>query len=121
SELFVLALERLTPPDQIGRSVLGRRHQPGSRPLRHAGDGPLLERGNERVLRELLGGPDVADEASQPGDEPGRLDPPDRFDRAVRLFGGAFASRIYGPSPLTHPRAWRSRGPRSCRCRTVRA
>jgi hypothetical protein len=31
----------------------------------------LFERGNEGVLCELLSRPDVADEASQPGDEPG--------------------------------------------------
>jgi len=47
----------------------------------------LLERGNEAVLCKLLSRPDVADEASQPGDEPGRLDPPDRFDGAMRARG----------------------------------
>jgi hypothetical protein len=47
----------------------------------------LLKRRNEGVLCQFLSRPDVADEASQPGDEPGRLDPPDRFDRAMR-FGG---------------------------------
>jgi hypothetical protein len=56
----------------------------------------LLERGYEGVLCELLRRPDVADDASQPGDEPGRLDPPDRFDRAMR-FGGQ------GPRTPLHP------------------
>ncbi len=83
-------------------------------PLRHACGGPLLERRNERVLRELLSRPDVDDKASQPGDEPGRLDPPDRFNRAMR-FGGCClgatwasrrpcASRIYGERSVTRPR-----------------
>jgi len=47
----------------------------------------LLERRHQGILRELLGRPDVVDDANQPGDEPGRLDPPDGFDRAVRLGG----------------------------------
>src|SRR5438552_1650976 len=86
-ELFVLALERLATPDQVGRAMLRGRHEPGTRSLWYARRGPLLERGNEGVLCELLSGPDVADEASQPGDEPGRLDPPDRFDGAMRGGG----------------------------------
>src|SRR3989454_12248744 len=95
-------------------------HEPRARPLGHAFGGPLLERGNEGVLCELLGRPDVADDASQPGDEPGRLDPPDRFDRAMRLGGCRLAatwalervssSRIYGESSFTFPRSRRSDG-----------
>ena len=33
-------------------------------------DRPLLERRDERVLRELLGQPDVPDQAGERGDEP---------------------------------------------------
>jgi hypothetical protein len=68
--------------------MLRRPHEPGARPLRHAFSRPLLERGDEGILCELLSRPDVADDASQPGDEPSRLDPPDRFDRAMRYSGG---------------------------------
>ncbi len=68
SDLFVLALERFAAPDQVDRAVLGSPHEPGARPLRHACGGPLLERGDQGVLRELLGRPDVADDTSQPGD-----------------------------------------------------
>ena len=46
---------------------------------------PLLERGDERVLRELLGQADVAHDPREAGDEPRRLDSPDRVDRAVRV------------------------------------
>src|SRR5438874_1207812 len=108
--LFVLALERLAAADRVDRAMLRRRHQPGARLLRHTRGGPLLERGNESVLRELLGRTDVADETSQPGDEPGRLDPPDRFDHAMRFDDPRFAAtwalervcltRIYGKSSL---------------------
>ena len=115
--LFVLALERLAAADRVDRAMLRRRHQPGARLLRHARGGPLLERGNESVLRELLGRPDVADETSQPGDEPGRLDPPDRFDRAVR-FG---RRRIYRECSFTFPRYRRSDGSRRCGRRRVPA
>ena len=48
---------------------------------------PLLERGDQRVLRELLGEADVAHDAREPGDEPRRLDPPDRVDRAMGIGG----------------------------------
>jgi len=85
SQLFVLALECLTAADQVDRAMLRRAHQPSTRALRHAFGAPLLERGDEGILCELLSRPDVADDASQPGNEPGRLDPPDRFDRSMRL------------------------------------
>src|SRR5207247_11210876 len=113
-DLFVLTLERLAAADQVDRAVLRGSHQPGARPLRHACGGPLLERSNEGVLCELLSRPDVADDASQPGDEPGRLNAPYRFDRAIR-FGG------YGESSLTRPRAGRPHGSRRSRRRRVPA
>src|SRR5713226_2323665 len=115
SHLVVLALERLPAPDQVDRAVFRGSHQPGARTLRHAIGGPLLERGDEGVLCELLSRPDVAYKASQPGYEPGRLDPPDRFDRAIHFGSRCFAttwalgrvalSRTYGESFFTRPRA----------------
>ena len=42
--------------------------------------GPLLERGDERVLRQLLGEADVAHHAREAGDELRLLDAPDRVD-----------------------------------------
>ena len=53
--------------------------------VRDAGLRPLLERRDERVLREVLGEPDVAHDPREPRDELRRLDPPDRLDRAVRV------------------------------------
>src|SRR5438445_559118 len=58
ADLFVLTLERLPAADQVDRVMFCRPHQPRARLLRHAGDGPLLERGNEGILRQLLPDPD---------------------------------------------------------------
>ena len=61
AELLVLALEQLRC-GAAGRSprCLRRRHQPGARVVRDARLGPLLERGDQRVLRQVLGQADVA-------------------------------------------------------------
>ena len=58
-------------------------HAPGI--ARHAVLRPLLERGDERVVREILGDADIAHDARETGDEPRRLDPPDRVDGAMRV------------------------------------
>ena len=83
AELLVLALEQLVPAQQVDRAMLRGGHEPGARVVRDARLRPLLERGDERVLRQLLGQPDVAHDPREAGDEPGRLDPPDRVDRAM--------------------------------------
>ena len=131
SDLFMLALERLAAPDQVSGAVLRGPHEPGGRPLGNALGGPLLERGDKGVLCELLGGPDLPDDASQPGDEPGRLDAPDRFDRAMRFGGSCLAatwalgrvsvSRSYGESTFTCPRTRGFHESRTSRRRRVPA
>ena len=88
TELLVLALEELGATESIDGAILRRRHQPRAGILRHAGFRPLLEGREERILRELLGGVEVADESRQPGDERGRLHLPHRVDRGLRLFDG---------------------------------
>ena len=67
----------------IDRTMLRGGHEPGARIVRDARLRPLLERGDERVLREVLGQADVAHDPRKAGDEPRRLDPPDRVDRAM--------------------------------------
>jgi hypothetical protein len=99
SDLFVLALECLAAPDQVDGAVLRGPHEPGARPLRHSIGRPLLERGDQGVLCKLLSRPDIADDTSQPADEPGRLDPPDRFDRTMR--GCVAATRAGGRVSLS--------------------
>ena len=56
---------------------------------------PFGERGDERVLRQLLGQADVAHHAGEAGDEPGLLDPEDGLDRLMG-FGRRHASRLSG-------------------------
>ena len=51
----------------------------------HARLRPLLERGDQGVLGQLLGQADIAHDPRETGDEPGRLDPPDRVDRAMGI------------------------------------
>ncbi len=48
---------------------------------------PLLERDDQRVLRQLLGQTDVAHQARKPGDEPRGLDAPHRVDGAMDIRG----------------------------------
>jgi hypothetical protein len=83
TEFLMLALEHLVPPQVIERPMLGRRHQPRARILWHAGFRPLLEGSHQRILRQFFGAPDIAHYPRQAGNEPGRLDSPDCFDRAM--------------------------------------
>ncbi len=92
TELLVLPIEPLLAAPEIDRPVLGGRHQPRARVAGNARLGPLLERGEEGVLRQVLGQADIAYDARQAGDEPGRFNPPDRVDGAVR-FGGRHGYR----------------------------
>jgi hypothetical protein len=80
AEFAMLALEQLVAPQEIDGAMLGRRHQPGARVARDARFRPLLERGDESILRELLGEADIAHHPREPGDQPGGLDPPDGVD-----------------------------------------
>ncbi len=51
---------------------------------RYAGGRPLLERGDQRLLGDLLGQTDVAGDPGEPGDEAAGLDAPHRLDGARR-------------------------------------
>ena len=109
-EILFLARVQRTPPQLVDRTMLRRRHEPGRRVVRYPRDGPLLERGHERILRELLGSPDVAHDAGEACDETRGFDAPDGFDCAVgvggrhshrsdhRRGGGAIAARLSYPS-----------------------
>src|SRR5262249_2201063 len=79
----MLARDQLMPPQPVDRPTLRGGHEPSARIVGHARLGPPLQRGDERVLGEFLGQPDVAQHAREAGDEPWRLDPPDRVDDAM--------------------------------------
>src|SRR5713226_8437139 len=85
TELLLLALEQRTPAQQVDPTTPRDGHEPGAWVVRDARLRPLLERGDERVLREILGKTDIAHDPRETGDEPRRLDPPDRVDGAMRI------------------------------------
>ena len=90
SQLLGLALEGGLAAHQVDRAAPADGHEPGARIVRNARLRPLLERRDERVLCQVLGQADVADDPRQAGDEARRLDPPDGLDRAVGIGGHGF-------------------------------
>jgi hypothetical protein len=89
--------------------VLGGGHEPGAGLVGDACVWPLLERRHERVLGQLLGNADVADDARERGDQSRRFDAPDGVDGAVGLR--KLQNRIL-TLDTTHDRtAWRRDGP----------
>ena len=83
AEFFVLALEPRVSAEVVDRAMFRGGHQPGARIVRDARLRPLLERGDQGILRQVLGHADIAHDPRQPGDEPRRLDPPDCVNRAM--------------------------------------
>src|SRR6266850_584247 len=77
TKFLVLALEELAAAKEINGAMLGGGHEPGTRVLRDARLVPLLARGNQRILGEILGKAYIAHDSHEAADEPGRLDPPD--------------------------------------------
>ncbi len=84
-ELFVLALDARVAAQQIDGAMLGGGHEPRAGILRHAGLRPLLECGDQRVLRQLFGDADIAHDARQAGDDARRLHAPHGVDGAIDL------------------------------------
>jgi hypothetical protein len=67
----MLAFEKGAATEQVDRAMLGRGHEPGAGVARNTAVRPLFERSDQRVVCEVLRKPDIANEASQPGDESG--------------------------------------------------
>ena len=80
ADLGVLAVHHGPAAHDVDRPTFADGHEPGARIIRHAGFRPLLERGEQRVLREIFGQPDVADDTGESGNELRGLDAPDRVD-----------------------------------------
>ncbi len=83
----MLALETLVSAEVIYRAMLCRGHEPRARIVRNTRPRPLLERGDQSVLRQVFGNPDITHYPCQSGDEPRRLDPPDCVDCAMGIGG----------------------------------
>ena len=86
-ELRDLAAQVVGAPEVVDAAPLRGGHQPRDRVLRDAGRGPLLERGHECVLRQVLGELHVAGHPGEGADEAGRLGPPrgdDGLGRVIR-------------------------------------
>src|ERR1700730_165735 len=83
TQFFMLSLEELVAPKVIDSPVLRGGHQPSAGIIRNARLRPPLQSSNESILRELFRHTDVANDASQAGDQPGRLDPPHGVDGAM--------------------------------------
>ena len=81
SDLLVLAFQPLVAPQEIDRTMFRGRHEPRARVGGDAGLRPLLERRYESILRKFLGNADIAHDPRESGNQPGRLDSPDRVDR----------------------------------------
>ena len=87
SELLLLALEHGAAPQHVDGAALAHRHEPCPGVVGNPRPRPLLERGRQRVMGQVLAHPDVADVPGQPRDEPGRLDPPHGVDGTTRRLG----------------------------------
>ena len=99
AELLVLAIEQRSPAQQVDGAMLRGGHQPGAGVVRDARLRPPLQRGDERVLGQVLGHTDVAHHPRETRDQPGGFDPPDRVDRPMGV-----GSRHGSQSRHLHPR-----------------
>jgi len=64
----------------INCPALGRRHEPSAGVVWDPGFGPLCQRCDQCILGEVLGQPNTSYDPDQPGNQPRRFQPPDRFD-----------------------------------------
>ena len=98
AQLDVFPLDAFVTAEVVERAVLGDRHQPRAGIARHAFGRPLFERGDQRVMREILGQADVADDADETGDQARRFDAPDRVDGALDVGGRRSSQHSIRPS-----------------------
>ena len=71
TQSLVLALNPCVSSEVIHGAMLGSRHEPGARVIRDARLGPLLERGDQSILREILGKAHITHDPREAGNEPG--------------------------------------------------
>ena len=95
---LVLAREHAAAAQMIQRPALGGRHQPRAGLFRNAGRGPMLERRQQRILRQLLGQRHIAQHPRKARDQAGLLDPPDREDDDDAAATSASCRARQGPA-----------------------
>jgi len=86
TKMLMFAVLHLAASQMIDGAMFGRRHEPGAGIVRHSGLGPLLQRGDQRVLRQVFCDADITDHPCQTSDESGGFDPPDRIDGVSSLL-----------------------------------
>ena len=103
AEFLVLARKPRSPAQQVNAPMLRGGHQPSAWIIGDSSFRPALERGEERILCQFFGKPDVSHKARKAGDEFRGLDPPDCIDRAMCI-----GSRHGEPfcQPKCFARAW---------------
>lgn len=99
-DLPVVAFAHDVAPERVDGAALGGGHQPGAGIARDAGPRPFGQGGDERILRELLGAIDVAQQPDESGDQPPPLGADGGLDRPARVVGArqAVPSRPRSPS-----------------------
>ena len=98
--LLLLAMQRGLA-QAVERAVLGGGHQPGARVVGDAVARPVLQRGDQRVLRQLLGQADVAHAAGERADDARRLDAPDGLDGAMQVTRHGAVTSVGGHARIT--------------------
>ena len=86
AEFIGLATGHLRMPQAVERTSFGRGGKPGGRVVRHALPRPLLQRGDQSVLRQFLGQADVAHHARDRGDDLRGFLLPYRLDRTLGRY-----------------------------------
>ncbi len=84
---LVFTREHAGTAQVVQGAAFGRRHQPRPRPFRNAAHRPMLERRQQRVLRQLLRQRHITQHFGKAGDKARLLDPPDGKNCALD-FGG---------------------------------
>jgi len=71
TQFLMFSLKSRVSAEVIHGTMLGSRHEPGARVIRDARLGPLLERGDQSILREILGQAHITHDPREAGNEPG--------------------------------------------------
>src|SRR5581483_7781609 len=91
---FMLFIDEGAAPEEIDSSMFRRSHEPCAGIFRNARFGPLFQCDHQSVLRKFFRDTDISYDASQPGNQAGRLDLPNGFDGEM-CFGSSHCYRSH--------------------------